>query len=165
VAFAHANGVVHRDLKPENVMVGEFGAVLVMDWGVARTGGGSEDRQIVGTLGYMAPEQSRGDDVDARSDVYALGGVLAFLLRELTIPRPLTAIVARAKADAPEGRYDNAQTLADDVLRHLDQEPISAYRENIFERAGRWLARHRALLTLMAAYIIMRVIVFLWMRL
>ena len=59
----------------------------------------------------------------------------------------------------------NAQALADDVLRYLDSEPVSAYRENVLERAGRWLTRHRALLTLMAAYLVMRVIVFFWMRL
>jgi serine/threonine protein kinase len=155
VAFAHANGVVHRDLKPENVMVGEFGAVLVMDWGIAG----------VGTPGYMAPEQTRGENAEPRSDVYALGNVLAFLLRDLAVPRPIAAVIARAHAGDANARYANADALADDVLRFLDQEPVSAYRETLLERAGRWITRHRALLTLMAAYIVMRVIVFFWMRL
>jgi serine/threonine protein kinase len=155
VAFAHASGVVHHDLKPENVMVGEFGAVLVMDWGVAG----------VGTPGYMAPEQLRDEKADARSDVYALGAVLAFLLRHSDPPRTLAAVIARAMANDPAARYTDADALAEDVLRYLDQEPVSAYRENLAERAGRWLTRHRALVTLMAAYIVMRVIVFLWMRL
>jgi serine/threonine protein kinase len=155
VAFAHANGVVHRDLKPENVMVGEFGAVLVMDWGIAG----------IGTPGYMAPEQARGESADPCSDVFALGAVLAFLLREKASSRPLAAVIARAMAGNPSARYANAKELAEDVLRYLDQEPVSAYRENVAERAGRWMTRHRALLTLMAAYIVMRVIVFFWMRL
>lgn len=164
VAFAHANGVVHRDLKPENVMVGAFGAVLVMDWGVARAAG-QDDRMIVGTAGYMPPEQLRGECADVRADVFALGAILRFLLAGEELPRPLAAVIARATDDAAGARYAEAGALAEDVLRFLDQEPVSAYRESVIERAGRWIGRHRALLTLIAAYIVMRVIVFLWIRL
>jgi serine/threonine-protein kinase len=164
VAFAHANGVVHRDLKPENVMVGEFGAVLVMDWGVARADGGEHDRVIVGTPGYMAPEQACGERADARSDVFALGAMLAFLIGD-GAPRPLNAIVARAMAADPDGRYADARELANDAIHFLDGERVSAYRESVFERAGRWMLRHRALLAILAAYLVMRVIVFFWIRL
>ncbi len=152
VAFAHANGVVHRDLKPQNVMVGEFGAVLVMDWGV---------ENIAGTPGFMAPENERSE----RSDVFALGATLKSMLRGDVITRPLQAIIDRAMHDDPTRRYANARELGDDVLRFLDGERVSAYRENAFEIAGRWLARNRALVAVIAAYLVMRVIVFFWMRL
>jgi eukaryotic-like serine/threonine-protein kinase len=164
VAFAHANGVVHRDLKPENVMVGEFGAVLVMDWGVARADDGEHDRLVVGTPGYMAPEQARGERADVRSDVYALGRMLSFLTGG-DATRPLKAIVARATATNANDRYADARELANDVIRFLDGEPVSAYRESLFELAGRWMVRHRALLAIVAAYLVMRVLVFFWMRL
>ena len=158
VAFAHANGVVHRDLKPENVMAGEFGAVLVLDWGT---------HMIAGTPGYMAPEQREGETPDARADVHALGAMLSFLLRatDERIPRRLAAVVAKAMAPDPLHRYANAQELGDDIVRHLDGEPVTAYRENVFEHAGRLAVRYQMFIALIAAYLVMRAIVFFWFRL
>jgi eukaryotic-like serine/threonine-protein kinase len=87
VAYAHDRGVIHRDLKPENIMVASFGQVYVMDWGLARLtrtrpasgeAAQMEAAGAVGTPGYMAPEQARGDpaEMDERSDVFGLGAVL-----------------------------------------------------------------------------------------
>jgi serine/threonine protein kinase len=100
MAFAHSKGFLHRDLKPENIMVGEYGEVLVMDWGLAKQIGTAQERtgstctgthgdmgmtiegEVIGTPLYMSPEQAEGmvSGLDERSDIYSLGGILYALL-------------------------------------------------------------------------------------
>lgn len=225
VAFAHAHGVIHRDLKPQNIMVGEFGEVLVLDWGVAKVltpAGTGESRTtdeisprpsgpgnanhdaavveprdsartrtertargtVVGTPAYMPPEQARGEQerVDQRSDVYALGAVLHYLLLGRppqraadtpgdagrppsaegaiecgrSVPRPLLAICRKALAAEPEERYGGVAELLSDVSSFRAGQAVRAYRESWGERIGRVTWKYRAPILLVIAYLVMR---------
>src|SRR5713226_1964883 len=209
VAFAHACGVLHRDLKPANVMVGAFGEVLVMDWGLAKILrdsapseapadpdativqtpnallSGSEAAQataitghgtVLGTPGYMSPEQARGDiaQLDQRSDIFSLGALLCFLA---ATPAPqqgarsawkkdksLDAICAKATANHPNERYSSVSELSSDVSRYLDGLPVTARRETVFETVARFYRRYTIPILLIAAYLVMRVLLLIFSR-
>jgi eukaryotic-like serine/threonine-protein kinase len=218
VAFAHAHGVVHRDLKPENVMVGPFGEVLVMDWGVAKVreeaagppapapqaaqaapapttpSAATAEGTVLGTPAYMAPEQAAGqaDRVGPAADVYALGAILQFLLTgrapfdeetalrrargeaglaprpvrggDGAAPPPLAAVAEKAMAADPASRYASAEELAADVARYLDGARVLAHRETLGEKSARIFARYRTPILLIAAYLVMRTLLFLYSR-
>jgi serine/threonine protein kinase len=162
VAFAHAHGVIHRDLKPQNIMIGAFGEVLVLDWGVAKIRDDPCESvgTVVGTRHYMSPEQARGeiDRIDERSDIYSLGTVLYFLLSEQPkVSKAARAVCSKAMAVAKEARYATASELSADIGRLLDAEPVSAYRESVFERVSRWAGKNRFLVLLVLAYLLMRI--------
>jgi serine/threonine protein kinase len=161
VAFAHAHGVVHRDLKPDNVMVGGFGEVYVMDWGVAQDGGADAEAAVVGTPGFMAPEQARAGDVDRRADIYALGVLLA-LVSGPDAPAPLAAIANKARHADASGRYQSVEDLASDLARFRNQDPVEAYRESMTERLIRLYRRYEAPILLILAYIVMRFVLLMW---
>ncbi|PYX01118.1 MAG: hypothetical protein DMG89_02620 [Acidobacteria bacterium] len=182
VSFAHCRGVLHRDLKPQNIMVGAFGEVLVMDWGLSKLLGGSErpgtvdelvgaetkavtaHGTIMGTPGYMAPEQGRGESatVDQRADIYSLGTVLRFLMRALVVPRAVRAIAAKATEADPALRYRSVEEFSRDIAHYLDGLPVSAYPEGPLGKVWRWGTRNRVWILLLLAYLVMRVGLILW---
>lgn len=210
VAFAHARGVLHRDLKPANIMVGSFGEVLVLDWGLAkilRTTRGPSPRAssadpeatlfetpardsprkdsidtsvvtghgtVLGTPGYMSPEQARGEveHLDARSDIFSLGALLRFLLTGNSAGPPsakgleksLDAICGKAEAPMPADRYPTVLELARDVSRYLDGLAVGAHRETFVEKISRFYRRYRFFILLIGAYLVMRVLVLLFLH-
>ncbi|MDQ4011480.1 MAG: Stk1 family PASTA domain-containing Ser/Thr kinase [Actinomycetota bacterium] len=149
--FSHRNGIIHRDVKPANVMITTAGAVKVMDFGIARAladgQGVTQTAAVIGTAQYLSPEQARGEQVDARSDVYAAGCVLYELItgdppftgdspvavayqhvREDPTPpshqnpdvsAAVDAIVLKAMSKNPANRYQSAAEMRTDLIRVL----------------------------------------------
>ena len=163
VELAHTRGVVHRDLKPSNIMLGEFGEVFVLDWGVAKVLAEepepfAEDEatqigDVVGTPAYMAPEQAMGGTIDGRADVYTLGCVLREIL---TLRRPgddapplrdcppeLDELCTLATAPYSDVRLATARELGERVQRFLDGDRDLALRRTLAEQH---LARARTAL-------------------
>jgi serine/threonine protein kinase len=209
IGHAHRRGVIHRDLKPANILVGDLGETVVIDWGLAKVIGEEEPPpasfepfvpsagdslktqigSVFGTPGFMAPEQARGDELDARSDVYALGATLYQLLAGKppvggssateviastltkrvvpltkvapTAPPELATIIDKALTFEAEARYADAGALGEDVRRFLTGQLVAAHRYTRRERLTRFAKRHRAAL-LVAALAATAVAVLSW---
>ena len=210
LSFAHAQGFLHRDVKPENVMVGEFGEVLVMDWGLAKfrsdpaweeepergleieepAPGATLDGEVLGTPGYMSPEQARGlvNELDERSDIFCLGGVLHAILTlyppiegdtllEVLIktkrgeisgrmagagqkaPPALQAVTSKALALNPADRYQSVSEMAAEIESYRDGFATRAEEATLMRLLLLFVKRHVAV-SAMAAILALGALVF-----
>jgi len=129
---------------------------------------------VLGTPGYMAPEQLRGDvaEMDQRTDIYGVGAILGFMIdskktaggRVPRSMRALRAICAKALHADPRQRYSSVETFTSDLSSYLADSPVSAYPESPIERLARLFNRHRTAVILIAVYLAMRLLFILFSR-
>jgi tetratricopeptide (TPR) repeat protein len=150
VAAAHARGVLHRDVKPGNVLLTPSGRALIGDFGLATAVVTAKAGRVVGTPGFMAPEQVRGEAATPRSDVWGLGATLGYALMGRWpaglegLPGDVRAVVERATAGEAGARYTSAEGLAVDLRAVLEGRGTVARPPGAVRGAVMWARRHAA---------------------
>jgi len=154
LAAAHDAGIVHRDLKPENVMVTAEGLVKILDFGIAKRrgvgpaaiqplpvprDGATRHTRVVGTVGYMAPEQAAGAPVDYRADQFSFGAMLEELTRDGPATGSLANVIERCLKERPEERYGRTRDLASALRDIRDQALRDLHRSGVDRRRAIWL--------------------------
>lgn len=204
ISYAHSRRIVHLDLKPDNIHVGSFGEVLIIDWGLAKNLDKDplkKHRQVVtseidientldgfikGTIGYMAPEQARGEnsDKDERTDIYSLGAILYSILTQKSpysnkdikeaislislgeykplndskLPTALCAVIEKAMSLEKADRYQSVENLSHDIQLFLQGFATSAQEASTTDELKLYIKRHSLTMMLVASFLLVLIV-------